>query len=76
MGEEVLTTLIVFGSCLIALYMILYRPKAFKKYKEKEERESGKISREELLRQIDNLEKRIDYLNATLEEERRKRNGY
>lgn len=74
--NDILITLIVFSSMLIALYMILYRPKAFKKYKEKEDREDGKISRQELLRQIDSLEKRIDYLNATLEEERRKRNGY
>ncbi len=74
--QDVAIVLIVFSSILIALGMILYRPAAFRKYKEKQDREDGKISREELLRQIDSLEKRIDYLNATLEEERRKRNGY
>lgn len=73
--NEVFIVLIIFGSILIALHMILYRPAAFRKYKEKKDREDGRISREELLKQIDNLERRIDYLNATLDEERRKRNG-
>lgn len=74
--HDVVITLIVFSSILIALGMILYRPAAFRKYKEKLERGSGKVSRDELLNQIEKLESRIDYLNATLEEERRKRNGY
>lgn len=74
--NEVFIVLIVFSSFLIALRMILYRPTAFRKYMEKKDREDGKISRAELLKQIDNLERRIDYLNATLDEERRKRNGY
>ncbi|MCR4675826.1 MAG: hypothetical protein K5634_01185 [Sphaerochaetaceae bacterium] len=74
--SDLLITIVVFGSLLLALRMILYRPAAFRKYMEKMDKEEGRMSRQELLRQIDQLEKRIDYLNATIEEERGKKYGH